>query len=66
MPSVTTIVKGFFALAPLVAAAPANYVRQVSSSSAAAATITETATSATAAAPAAAAATLSDIDILNL
>ncbi|OAL50736.1 hypothetical protein IQ07DRAFT_436378 [Pyrenochaeta sp. DS3sAY3a] len=65
MPSVTTIVKGLFALAPLVAAAPANYVRQVSSSSAAAATITETATSATAAAPAAAAATLSDIDILN-
>ena len=78
MPSVSTILKGLVALAPLVAAAPANYARQemasksssmaMSSATApAAAAITETAGGATPAAAApAAAATLSDVDILNL
>jgi hypothetical protein len=77
MPSISTILKGLVALAPLAAAAPANYVRQekasMSSSMAmspatpAAAAITETAGEATPAAAApAAAATLSDVDILNL
>ncbi|KAG9186506.1 hypothetical protein G6011_09614 [Alternaria panax] len=76
MPSVSTLLKGLVALAPLVAAAPANYVRQEmasmsmemakSSATPAAAAITETAGSATPAAAApAAAATLSDVDILN-
>ncbi|KAF1840896.1 uncharacterized protein K460DRAFT_410290 [Cucurbitaria berberidis CBS 394.84] len=68
MPSVSTILKGIFVLAPLVAAAPANYARQEASSASsasAAAGTSKAATSATAAAPAAAAATLSDVDILN-
>jgi hypothetical protein len=78
MPSVSTILKGLVALAPLVAAAPANYARQesasksssmvMSSATPAAAAITETAGEAAspAAAAPAAAATLSDVDILNL
>jgi hypothetical protein len=80
MPSVSSILKGLVALAPLVAAAPANYARQESSSAKASmasavssgmasapATITESAGSATPVAAAAAAApTLSDVDILNL
>ncbi|KAL1792007.1 hypothetical protein ACET3X_009758 [Alternaria dauci] len=77
MPSVSTILKGLVALAPLVAAAPANYARQemasmsssmaMSSPSPAPATITETAGEAAspAAGAPAAAATLSDVDILN-
>lgn len=60
MPSVSTILKGLFALAPLVAAAPANlHARQESMSSA-----SSSATTSTSAAPAAMA-TLSDVDILQ-
>ncbi|CAO2650486.1 Nn.00g017780.m01.CDS01 [Neocucurbitaria sp. VM-36] len=71
MPSVSTLLKGLFALAPLAAAAPANYARQESSSTAAAASATSAtqaaaSATATAAAPAAAASGgLTDIDILN-
>ncbi|KAJ4367421.1 hypothetical protein N0V83_007003 [Neocucurbitaria cava] len=70
MPSVSTLLKGLFALAPLAAAAPANYARQASSSASAAsasASATQAAASASAVAPAPAAASggLSDIDILN-
>ncbi|KAI4609074.1 uncharacterized protein J4E88_003180 [Alternaria novae-zelandiae] len=80
MPSVSTILKGLVALAPLVAAAPANYARQemasmssaaASATSSAPAAITETAggSEAAAASPAAAAPAaagmLSDVDILN-
>ncbi|KAI4946287.1 hypothetical protein J4E86_008991 [Alternaria arbusti] len=80
MPSVSTILKGLVALAPLVAAAPANYARQemasmssaaASATSSAPAAITETAGSGSeaaaspAAAAPAAAGMLSDVDILN-
>ena len=69
MPSVSTILKGLFALAPLVAAAPAKLdARQEASSAASsAASATSAASSATTAAAAPAAmATLSDVDILQL
>ncbi|KAF1939530.1 hypothetical protein EJ02DRAFT_254675 [Clathrospora elynae] len=60
MHSVSTILMGLVALAPLAAAAPANYARQAATSSAAA-----PAGSAAAVAPAASGAALSDVDILN-
>ncbi|KAG9206039.1 hypothetical protein B5807_09732 [Epicoccum nigrum] len=68
MPSVSTILKGLFVLAPLVAAAPAQLdARQASSSAAAsssASSASSSAASATSSAPKAAA-TLSDVDILQ-
>lgn len=78
MPSVSSILKGLAALAPLVAAVPANYARTNTPARAMEmppkpSTITETAGSAmppaaqaAAAAPAAAAGKLTDVDILNL
>ncbi|KAJ4403904.1 hypothetical protein N0V91_006206 [Didymella pomorum] len=67
MPSVSTILKGLFVLAPLAAAAPANLQARQASSSAASSAASSSASSAasgTSAAPAAAA-TLSDVDILQ-
>lgn len=68
MPSVSTILKGLFVLAPLVAAAPAQLdARQASSSVAASSSASSAASSATSATSSApqAAATLSDVDILQ-
>jgi prephenate dehydratase len=65
MPSISTIITGLFALAPLVAAAPAQIdVRSVMSMSASA-TASASGSTATAAA-AAPAGKLTDVDILNL
>lgn len=72
MPSVSTILKGLVALAPLVAAAPAQMdVRQESSTMAmaeasATGSAGAAATPAAEAAPAAPAGGLTDVDILNL
>jgi hypothetical protein len=61
MPSVSTILKGLFALAPLVAAAPAQLdARSVSASA------TASAAGSTATAAAAPGGGLTDVDILNL
>lgn len=73
MPAVSTILKGLFALAPLVAAAPAQIdVRSMHAAAATAAAASASAAPAAAsgapAAPAAPAAAggLTDVDILNL
>lgn len=82
MPSIPTLLKGLVALAPLVSAAPADYVRRATSTmsmATPAAVITEKAepasatsssssakAAAAAATPAAAAGKLTDVDILNL
>lgn len=68
MPSVSTVIKGLFALAPIVAAAPAGIVMRQESSSAASSSAAATSTAAgeaPAAAPSQAAGGLSDIDILQ-
>ncbi|KAF9696019.1 hypothetical protein EKO04_005905 [Ascochyta lentis] len=65
MPSVSTILKGLFALAPLVAAAPANlHARQEPAPSASSASSASSSATSAAGAPAAMA-TLSDVDILQ-
>lgn len=69
MPSVSTILKGLFALAPLVAAAPAKVdVRSMHAAAPAAASASAPAAPAAPAATEAAApgGGLSDVDILNL
>jgi hypothetical protein len=73
MPSVSTILKGLFVLAPLVAAVPANLAdrQEMSKSASASATASSSATeskaaSTSSAAGAAATGGLSDVDILQL